>query len=445
MSSLQPAETIFVDASVYPTTRRALALGLSGKAAEALTLVLLVTVVPRILGPADYGSFMVALALVTLGSVSLSLSGPAVMSRFVATAPADERAALAAGLALRALRWRSLGLAAAAVAAAVLVVFDGNRFRPLPTALVLAAVVADAPATVAFQSALALGRTAAWSFRYPLQNLILVLGAPAFYVIAGVEGALGAIVCSSVVALLWGLALVAAPLRRVRARTRLPREVSRFAFLQGCSNLLVLVQHRGAVVAAALLAGSRTETGYAAIAVGIGVAATYAVWQLFTVTMPRFATVAAVQLEQAVTELRRLADGAVLVAAAGGIVGAALGRLLLHLLAGPQFEGAANALGPALATVPLAPLTGAVGAVTALRLRPEARLWTTAAGAAAFAVAAAALVPPLGAAGATGALLAGAAVATLAGAALFPGLVDRRLLALAFGASAIVLAVGAVR
>jgi hypothetical protein len=52
------------------------------------------------------------------------------------------------------------------------------------------------------------------------------------------------------------------------------------------------------------------------------------------------------------------------------------------------------------------------------------------------------LVPAFGAAGATGALLAATAATALVGAALFPELVDRRLIALSFAASALVLAVG---
>ncbi len=53
----------------------------------------------------------------------------------------------------------------------------------------------------------------------------------------------------------------------------------------------------------------------------------------------------------------------------------------LTLLAGGRFSAAKDALGPALATAPLAPLTGAVGVAAVVRLRPGARVWTSAAGA----------------------------------------------------------------
>lgn len=409
------------------------------------TLALLVTLVPRILGPGDYGSFAVGLGLITLGSSALALSGPVVMSRFVAAAPAVERAALARALALRTLRWRAAGLGAGVVVAAALVLVDPARFAALPTALVLAAIILDAPATVAFQVALALGHTAAWSFRYPMQNALIVVAVPALHAAAGLEGALAAIALSSAAALAAGLVLVAQPLRGARRSAEVPRGVSRFALLQGWSNLLVQVQHRGVVVAAALLAGPRTEAGYAALAGGAAIAVTYAVWQLFTVTTARFAALSSVDPDAASAELRRLAQVALLVAIPVALSAVALTPVLLRALLGAEFSAAKTAFAPALAAIPLAALTGATGGAAAIQLRPAARLWTTVAGAVAFVATAAALVPSLGAAGATGALLAGTAAAALAGFALFPGLVEARSLVLSFAAAAAVLAVGLTR
>jgi O-antigen/teichoic acid export membrane protein len=426
----------------YPSTRRAVALGLWGKAVEVGTLALLVTLVPRLLGPGDYGSFALGLGLVTLGSSALALSGPAVMARFVGAAAPEERAAVARALALRALRWRVAGLAGGVIVAVALVLLNGDRFAPLPTALILLAIVLDAPATVAFQVALALGRAAAWSFRYPLQNAVVVAGAPALHAVAGVEGALGAIVLSSSIALATGLVLVGRPLRAASGSAEVPREASRFALLQGWSNLLVQVQHRGVVVAAALLAASRAETGYAALAAGVAIAVTYAFWQLFTVTMPRFAAVAAGDPEAASAVLRRVARLAMLAAALTALLGVAATPALLTGVLGDNFSAAETAFAPALASIPLAVLTGAVAGASALHLRPGARLSATVAGTLTFVLAAVALVPAFDAAGATGALLAGAAAAALAGAALFPDVIERRLLILSFGTAAVVLAIG---
>lgn len=72
-----------------------------GKLLELGSLVLLVTVVPRALGPELFGLFAVATSVVTLGSASLSLGGPMLMARFVPTVPGAERPSLARALALR--------------------------------------------------------------------------------------------------------------------------------------------------------------------------------------------------------------------------------------------------------------------------------------------------------------------------------------------------------
>src|SRR5581483_4730306 len=208
--------------------RGAVTVAVAGKAVEWLTLAALLTLVPRILGPADYGSFALGLGIVTLGSASLALGGPAVMARFVAAAPPAERLALARTLALRAVRWRAAGL------------------------LLLTVVVVDAAATLLFQIALGLDRPVLWSFRYPLQNLLLVGAVPPLYALAGASGALLAIVVSSAGALALGAWSIGGALAR-GPRVRIPREASRFALLQALSGLLVQVLHRGPVLAVAAL------------------------------------------------------------------------------------------------------------------------------------------------------------------------------------------------
>ena len=75
--------------------RRPALVGLAGKGVELLTLVPLVTVLPRFFGPADYGDFALALSVVTLSSASVALGGPTLVSRYVAAAPDGDRRALA--------------------------------------------------------------------------------------------------------------------------------------------------------------------------------------------------------------------------------------------------------------------------------------------------------------------------------------------------------------
>src|SRR5688572_28407776 len=108
---------------------RASVLGsMAGKTAEMVTLVLLATVVPRALGPEDYGRFSVPLTIVTLGSLALTLDGPIDMARFVPAAPERDRLALARSLGLRLARGRATQLAVIAVAAAGLAVARPETF-----------------------------------------------------------------------------------------------------------------------------------------------------------------------------------------------------------------------------------------------------------------------------------------------------------------------------
>lgn len=397
---------------------------------------------PRLLGPADYGSFGLALGLVTLGSAAFALGGPTVMARFVAAAAPEERAGLARALALGAIRWRAAALGLLAAGVVALVVVAPSRFPPLQTMIVLGAVVLDAAATLAFQIALGLDRAVLWSFRYPVQNLLIVAAVPLLHAVAGATGALIAIALASAAALLLGGWAIRGHL--VGPRSRIPTEVSRFAVLQALNGLCAQVLYRGGVVAVALLAGSRVQTGYATIALGVAVAFTYGVWQMFLVALPQLATVAANDVHEAGVQLTRLAAHIVIFLLPATVAGAALAGPMMKLLVGDRFLPAATAFAAALAMVPLAPITGAVGAASAIRLRPGARLAATGAGAATFLVAAFVLVPPLGAAGASAAVLAGTIVSALAGTILFPDLLARRSVIAALAASALVMVIGMV-
>jgi O-antigen/teichoic acid export membrane protein len=116
----------------------------------------------------------------------------------------------------------------------------------------------------------------------------------------------------------------------------------------------------------------------------------------------------------------------------------------LTFLAGGRFSRAGDALGPAIATVALGPLTGAIAAAAAIELRAGARLWTAVAGTAGFLVVAGIFVPSHGATGATAALLAGTAASAIVGILLFPGLAGRRLVGLTAASIAAALAIGAL-
>jgi hypothetical protein len=428
---------------------------LAGKAVETAMQVLLVTLVPRLLGPADYGGFALALTLVTIGSASVSFSGPTVMARFVPAAPPSERTALARALLLRIGRWRLAQVVLfAALPAAVLVAVDPGRFPPLEAGLIVLAFALDVGATLVFQVALGLGRALFWSFRFPVQYAVLVTAAPALDALGGAPGAVVAIALASGAALVVGAAVVLPPVLRARAGAPLPPGALRFGVLHGASGVFSLIASRGGVVAVALLTASSVETGYAALATGIAIAGTQVVVQAFAVQLPGLVLADTAMTTGSSTEAARsrrsagegparlLAERAELALLPLAIVAAAVVKPALPVAIGERFEGAADAFAPALAALPLAPVTALALQTAALRLRPEARLWATVAGALAFAITAVVAIPPWEAAGGSTALLAGTLATNVASLGFFPDVLRGWLLPVSIGGAGLVLAVG---
>jgi O-antigen/teichoic acid export membrane protein len=447
--------------------------GAAGKAAEAVTLVLLATLVPRLLGPTDYGRFSVALTVVALGSVALTLGGATLLARYVPAADPAERAATAYALTRRLARNRTAALAGLTVLGVLLVLLDPARFPPLPTALVLLALGLNVLTTLVLQADLGLGRAGPWCARYPVQNAVLIAAVLALHPAAGVTGAVLAIALAGAAGAALAVAVVAPRLRAGLPRTGgLPAGALRFSWLQAGGGALTQLAQRGGVIAVALLAGSAAQTGYAALAIGISLAATYAVGQLFTVVLPVLAQrrpdgpehagparsagrpssplpARGVLLDPArpaenlpgdpsEAALRRLAGLLVAGLVPLMIISVLLVGPAVPLVFGPSYAGATDAFGPALAAVVLAPVNALAVQAAALRLRPEVTLRAASLGVVAFLLVTAALVPGGGAVGATAAALAGAATTAAASIRLLPGAVGGRLVAGSFvGAAAV--------
>lgn len=406
--------------------RRPAVVGLGGKALELATLVPLFTVVPRALGPADYGALALALAIVTAASTAAALGGPTLLTLFVAGVPASERPALALALTLRAARWRlALGVSGVAVAAAAVAI---GRVSLMLALLVATAFVLDVAATLMLQAALALGAVSSWSMRYALQNAVLVVAALGLHEAFGREGSVAALPLASGVALLLGIVALGPRLRgAARART-LPGEIGRFALLQGAGGALLALTQRGGVVAVALLGGSAAQQGFAGLALGLALALTYVVGQIFTVELPGLAAHAVTDLAGVERSVGRIAAQLAAVAGVAAVGGIVLAEPLLRAVVGSDYSAASDALGIALAGIVLGPAAAAANQLTALRLRPGLRLLASAAGAAVFLVATAALVPAYAAAGAAAAFVVATGASVLVSwvalrPALGPGLV----------------------
>ena len=424
-----------------PRNASAASIALHGKGTELATQLAIVALLPRLLGPEDFGRMAVALAVVAIGASILSLGAPVTFARFVPPASPAERVALARALTVRAARLRVLQLAPVVALATLLVLVDPRRFPSLETELVLAALVLELLALLAAQAALGLGETWLWSFRRAFQNVVLLAAVPALYAAAGTAGAVAGVAISTGGGVLLGALVVGRRLLSAGRGARVPDGASRFGFVVGISMGLMQLSHRGPVIAVALLAGSSVQTGYAALATSAALAVVYAVRQLFTTSLPELSERWATDPAGVDRAARVLAWRAVAVTGGGAVVAALLLDPLLRIGVGERYAGAAGALGPALALLPLAALPLLAWQAASLRLRPGLAVWISGAAVVAFATVAVAAVPVWGAAGATVALLVSTAVAAATAALLMRDIVTPRLLAAAGAAAAVILLV----
>ena len=397
-----------------------LATGSWGKAAELGSQALLITLVPRLLGPADYGVLALGLAVIRIGSGVLGASGAAVMGRFVPAVSAEERLAVARALGVRLGAFAAAQIAFAAFVAAVVVVWAGAR--PALAALVVVALAVELGATTVSQVALGLGRIAAWTFRSPLENLILVAAAISLHSRAGTTGAVAALTVSGVAGLGFG-ALAVADVGTAGGREALPRGVIRFGALSALATALVLVYQRGGVLLVGLL-DTADEAGRAALAIGVSLTVSYTVGWIFMAQLPSVSERWTVRPEEAEAACRRLSRVLFALVVLLAAVGAVVARPLLTALVGSKFRGAESALAVALGACVLTPLTSCTWQIAALRLRPEVLAWSATCGVLAFVATAFTAIPVWGAAGGAAALLAGAATILLASAAQLAGAVS---------------------
>jgi len=441
VTTAPPPTTTAAAAPALPA-RRPVRVALAGKLVEGVALALLATLVPRVLGPADYGRFALVLALVQVGATALALGGHTAMSRFVPAAPAADRPALARALTVRLALWRVPLLAVIAAAALTLAAAVPERLPPGLVCLALAALALDGAATVLAQAGLGMGRTTLWSFRWPLQTGVLVVGALALSVAWGVTGAIAAIAVAAGAALALTAASVGPALSRAASGATPPPGALRVALLHGISMLLALATARGAIVVVALVAGASAETAYAAVAVGIALAGTALVTQVFTVQLGGLAERVDGEPAAVEDEARRLARRTMVVLLPATLVGAAVLEPLAVTVLGRDFRPATGALAVALGLLALTPLSALTLQSAALRLRPGVRVRASVVAAAVFLVAALALSPAYGALGALGALYAAALAGILYELAAFRSVLDRWVALAGIGGSALVIALG---
>jgi O-antigen/teichoic acid export membrane protein len=263
-------------------------------------------------------------------------------------------------------------------------------------------------------------------------------------VISGAHGAIVgmAVACAVCFAVLF--TLVAGELRGAPPGTALPPEAAAYARLQTATVVLGTLVKRGGTIAMPILGASAVQTGFAAIATGLGTAGVATTMSLLTVQLPRLAERMAVDPDDAERQAAGAARAALVIAIAAALSAALLAGPAIDLALGSQFADAQRAVELALPAVPLGAALGLASLVGALRLRPGAVTASWAMGSLAFLVLAVATIPSLDAKGASIATTGGELVASLAAAVLVGGRAMRGLSAASVAGACLVLAAGAL-
>jgi len=255
----------------------------AGKGLEFTSQLLLVIVLPRLLGPAEFGRMAVALAIVTIGAVAISLGAPGSFARFVPAETARRQAGLALSMTRRILPLRAAQLAFAGLASVVLVATMPARFAAMDVGLMFLALLAEVSAILFAQVALGLGATWIWSYRIAVRNAVLLLLVPFLIAFFGTPDVMWTLALGSIAGLLFAVSLVAPLVRHAARGVPVPEGAMRFGQVAGAALLAGQLTYRGPVLAASLGGLAPEEVGFAGLAVSVAIAVIYAVREMFKV------------------------------------------------------------------------------------------------------------------------------------------------------------------
>jgi PST family polysaccharide transporter len=417
---------------------------LGGKALEIGTQVLLITFLPRLLGPAEFGRLTVALAVVTVAAVAISLGAPGSFARFVPTESAHRRSGLAWSMTRRLVPLRAVQLLIAALIGVALVYSLPGRVAAEDVTLVLVALAAEVAAILAAQMALGLGATWIWSFRIAARNAALLVSVPVLLLAFESLDLVWTVALGSFAGLLFAASRVAPLVRSAERGVPVPEGAMRFGRVSGTALLVGQLTYRGPVFAASAGGLAPEAVGFAGLAASIAMAVIYAVRELFTVSIPELVECWERAPDEADRRLRRLGQHTqwILIGAAG--VGVVVLARLLPMVVGTAFLPATGPLALVLATLPLVPLAAIAAPASSLRLRPGLPLVIDGVALLVFIAAVTLLMPRWGATGTLAALLAAVATSAILAARAVPGVVTLRLLATGLLGSSMVLALGAL-
>jgi O-antigen/teichoic acid export membrane protein len=413
-----------------------------GKGLEFASQLLLVTLLPRLLGPAEFGRLTVALAIVTIVSVAFSLGAPGAFARFVPTEIGRRQAGLALSMTSQILPFRVVQLSLAGVAAIVVVTMMPTRFAAVDVGLMYLALVAEVTAILFTQVALGLGATWIWSCRIAARNAVLLLLVPLLMAVVGTPNVLWTVSLGSIAGLMFSAILVIPLVRHAERGVAVPTGAARFGRIAGAGLLAGQLTYRGPVLAASLAGLPADAVGFAGLAGSVAIAVIYAIRELFTVSVPELVSLWQSSPDEADRRLRGLGEKWQLFLIGAGCAGVLVVDRLLPTVVGAAFAPATQPLLVVLATLPLIPLAVIANPASSLRLRPDLPLRIDGTALLAFSVTAFVATPRLGATGSMVALLIALLTSGVLSVVALPQVVSRRLLLTGVGGSVLVLLLG---
>jgi O-antigen/teichoic acid export membrane protein len=387
------------DAEARVTLRNA-SLLVGQRGLDVLRAVAFAALVPRLLGPADFGRFIVLTSVGLWFSLLSSLGSTQLLARFVPTlGPAtDERRRLVGSL----LAVRLLGGAGAAL---TYLLIAGLWLREIPIALpaaIAAGVLLRSASNVLFGFFLGLNQAARWGMGELVRrwcSLVFIVAGVFFFGLAG--ACIGGLLAEAAVLTL-GVVWARPHLRfgDVRLDAAFIGPYLRYNALFFGSNVLFSLCQRGTEALVRMLGADPDEVGRYSLAASGYLFGTHALWHLAMAFVPLVARCRSEgRLPAALEVMGRLLTLAAVVGVLAVFAAVLVGEPLVVLLAGAAFRPAATALPPLTAAL-VAYAVACAARVLALALeRPRASLAAAGVQVAALAAAGALLVPRLGAVG----------------------------------------------
>lgn len=356
--------------------------------------------VPRLLGPADFGRFVVLASVGLWFTLLSSMGSTQLLGRFVPTlAPATDARRRLLGTLLAA---RLLGGSGAAL---TYLLITGLWLRELPIALpaaIAAGVLLRSASNVLFGFFLGLNQAARWGMGDVVRRWSsLVLIVPGVFLFGLAGACLGALLAEAVVLAL-GVVWARPHLRLgdVRFDAAFIGPYLRYNALFFGSNVIFSLCQRGTEALVRMLGADPEQVGCYSLAASSYLFGAHALWHLAMAFVPLVSRYRSEgRLALALDGTGRLLKLAVVAGVLAFLAAALVGEPLVVLVAGAAFRPAAAAL-PPLAAALVAYAVACAARVLALALeRPRAALAAAGVQALALAGAGALLVPRLGALG----------------------------------------------